>query len=640
MWSHSPKIQGIDLKYLLLLALVTALLTQCGAESKAGKGSAADLKAGVAAPDPVASGKTVRQGPKILDPKHHKIGRRLRDLSFVDVDGQTGNLYARKSTQATVIALTDTTCPIAQKYAPALVRLEKEYGPKGVRFLFVNLIEDEDSEAIAAFRKQHPFEGSYIHDATHEWGLELGAQCTTDVFIVDRANTLVYRGAIDDRIGLGYIKHEAEMEYFRDAMDAVLKNHPPLVQATWAPGCVLDLTPSPTPAATAEITYHNRISRIFQRNCNDCHHQGGVAPFPLETFKDVRKKRGMIRYSIEEGIMPPWFADNHSGPWVNDRRLLPEDQEALFHWLENGMPEGDPADAPVRREYPDGWRIGEPEVIYQIPEVVEVPAEGVMPYMIYRIETEFPEDRWVQAVEVRPTSIGVVHHVTVHVLPKIVEKGGKNWQKKVGRHGFFIGYVPGADHRIYPKHMARRLPAGATLFVRIHYTTNGTPTTDQTRIGLRFRKDVPPYEVRCEAVQDRDGLRIPPYADNHTHSSDQKSPWDVTLLSLMPHMHLRGKSFHYEVFLPNGEVVKLLDVDNYDFNWQFLYVFEDPPSFPQGSIVRATGVFDNSRNNPANPDPSKEIVWGQQTVDEMCIGYVEYYKPNKLYRKELTPAAE
>ncbi|KAA3607972.1 MAG: hypothetical protein DWQ01_12880 [Planctomycetota bacterium] len=574
--------------------------------------------------------KMVRQGPKLLDPEEFKIGRRIEDFSFRDLDGKEGRLYQFQKQKATVVVLTDTTCPLCQRYAPALARLEQEFTPKGIAFLFLNLGEAETEQAMQDMREAHGFQGPYVHDPSGELGRRLGATSTTDVFVLDSAFTLQYRGAVDDRLGFGYSKPKASRPYLREALNAVLAGRPPLDAATWAPGCVLDLSDAPAPNDEVQLTYHNRISRIFQRACNDCHHEQGVAPFALENYAQVKSKRGMIRFVIEEGLMPPWFGAEESGPWANDMSLSQDDRQAIFDWLDAKLPEGNPQDAPLERSYPDGWRIGKPDAIFSIPEVVKVPAEGVVPYYFFPIETNFPEDRWVQAVEIRPTAKEVVHHVTVHLLPKELNQEGldaKVWKQRVGKHGFFMGYVPGADIRIYSSEMARRLPAGATLMVRLHYNPNGREVEDQTQIGLIFRQDPPPFEVFCEAIQDRPGLKIPPYEAHYVHRTEQTMPYGVTLLSLMPHMHLRGKSFQYEVRKPDGSVVDLLTVPSYDFNWQMLYVFREPPFFPAGSVFAATGIFDNSPANPANPDPSKEVRWGQQTWHEMCIGYLEYYRP-------------
>jgi hypothetical protein len=401
------------------------------------------------------------------------------------------------------------------------------------------------------------------------------------------------------------------------------------VSATEAPGCVLDLS-SAKPAATAQVTYHNRVSRILQANCVECHRAGGVAPFALETPQQVEANAGMIRKMVNRQLMPPWFAapaakGEHS-MWANDRSLAEQDRTDLLAWLENGRPLGDAGDAPLARSWPAEWEIGTPDAVFQIPQPIEVRATGTMPYQIATVSTSLAEDKWIQAIEIKPTAREVVHHVLVFVKQRGAAAIGRRIGNEDEGGGFFAAYVPGNDHVIYSAEFAKALPAGATLVFQIHYSPNGKATSDQLRLGVRFAPQAPEHVVQVAGIGNH-RIDIPPGADYHPESATIPIPRDVVVLCFMPHMHLRGKAFRYDLIQADGAERTLLEVPRYDFNWQLAYRYADPITVRAGSQIRATGWFDNSAANPANPDPSKAVHWGPQTFDEMMLGYVEYYVP-------------
>jgi hypothetical protein len=323
--------------------------------------------------------------------------------------------------------------------------------------------------------------------------------------------------------------------------------------------------------------------------------------------------------------MPPWFAappapGQHS-LWQNDRSLSERERTDLLGWIEAGKPAGDPKDAPVARRWPAEWQIGEPDAIVQIPKPFEVKATGVMPYQVAVVESNFGEDKWVRGFEVRPTAREVVHHVLVFAQPPgdALSKGVRT------REGgaFLAAYVPGNSSVVYPEGFAKPLPAGTKLVFQIHYTPNGVATHDQVRLGLLFAKERPEHIVRvAEAVNHK--ISIPPNDGNHEEVATIPVPFPAMILGFMPHMHLRGKAFRFETIQPDGRTQTALDVPRYDFNWQLAYRYAEPIVLPPGSKIRATGWFDNSANNPANPDPNATVHWGQQTTDEMMLGYVEY----------------
>ncbi|MEO7317828.1 MAG: redoxin family protein [Chthoniobacteraceae bacterium] len=565
-----------------------------------------------------------REGPRLLKAGESGIGARIGDAALVDLDGKARMLSEFTAKRPAVIALVSTSCPVSKRSLPSLARLEKEYAARGVAFVLIAPTATDSAADLRAALKDAGFSAPCLRDPKNTFLATLGAQATTDTFLVDTARTLVYRGALDDQYGLGYSLDAPRHRYLADALSAMLENRAPAVAATEAPGCLLDL--GDAKPATTDVTYHNRISRVVQANCLECHRAGGLAPFPLETHEQVVAKAGMIKKMVDRRLMPPWFAaapaaGTHS-LWKNDRALAARDKADFLAWLNAGKPEGEVQDAPLARTFPSDWVIGQPDAVVQIPNPIAVKAEGTMNYINVTVQTSFGEDRWVRGYEVLPTAREVVHHVLI-----FVQKPGQGRFEGEDdeRTGFFAAYVPGNNHIVYPDGFAKLLPANTKVRFQIHYTPNGTATQDQVKLGLLFAKEPPKHIVRVAGIVDH-RISIPPGAAHHPETGTIPVPMDVKILALNPHMHVRGSAFRYEVSLPDGSLRTLLEVPRYDFNWQVSCRYAEPPTIPRGSTIRATGWFDNSANNPANPDPTKTVRWGLQTSEEMMIGYVEYYQ--------------
>lgn len=596
---------------LIAIASVAALALSASAQDVPKKNP---FRTGGDPPAPAASAKSedpVKDAPKVLRGAEAGVGRLIPDVAFTDLAGKPGKLSDFKASKLTVVAFTNTTCPISKKYAPSLARTEKEYAAKGVAFLFVNpTATDKVTE--------HGFAGRYVHDTDGKLTAALGATSTAEVVVLDAARTVVYRGALDDQYGLGYALDAPRNKYLAAALDDALAGKVPVPAATTAPGCALE--PDAKKATPVALTYHARVERIVQANCVECHRAGGVAPFALETYEQVVDHKVMLKRVVDKGTMPPWFAStgkvSHS-PFANDRSLTEIDKKDLLAWLSGDLKKGDAADAPLPREYESGWLIGKPDAVFQLPKPVAVKAEGTMPYQNIRVETDFAEDRWVRALEVQPTAREVVHHVLVFAIPKTQRGAGTE------ANGFFAAYAPGNGVLVYPDGYAKKLPKGYTLLFQIHYTPNGKATTDQSKLAVVFAKEAPRHEVHTFGIANL-GFAIKPGDDNKMVTAKAGVLGDdITILSMFPHAHLRGKAARYEL-TAGGKTTQLLDVPHYDFNWQLPYQFAEPVSASKGSVLTYTAWYDNSEKNPANPDPKKEVGWGEQTYDEMHLGYVDY----------------
>ncbi len=566
------------------------------------------------------------------DPAHPRpaelgVGRQVPDVRFTDLAGRAHRLSDWRGEAGLVVAVTSATCPLSKRYLPSLAALEPELRAQGIGLVLVNPFASEDPAEIRAQLAAHSFTAPYVHEVDRALTGALGARSTTEVFLLDATRTLVYRGALDDQYDLVRNLPAPRQPHLRRAVAALLRGEPPEMAATAAPGCDLEAVPAAATTSPVAVTYHRDVARILQQHCVSCHQPGGVAPFALDSLAAVRDRTRVVRRVLEERTMPPWFAapppPGTPAPWAHDRSLPERDRADLLAWLGSAdRPEGDPKDAPLPRRAPTGWTIGKPDLVVPLSRAYAIPAGGVMPYQFDIVTTTLTEDRWVSAYEILPSARDVVHHVLVNVHAP----GGPVRDHEEGATGYWAVYVPGNGAHTYPEGFARRLPAGSRVSFQIHYTPSGRPVQERLQLGLVFAKVPPRYEVRTLPIPDRD-LRIPPGAAHHVETASRRLPYDLPLLSLMAHLHVRGKAFRFELLSPDGAPEVLLDLPQYDFNWQLRYDLRQPRLLPRGSTVRVTAVFDNSAGNPANPDPTRTVRWGPQTSDEMLIGYLEYFVP-------------
>jgi len=410
-------------------------------------------------------------------------------------------------------------------------------------------------------------------------------------------------------------------------------------------------------AGAGPVVYFGEVEKILRNHCVECHRSGGSAPFALESFEDVRRKAKTIREVVEKRVMPPWGASPKHGVFANDPSLAAADVARLGRWVEGGMERGEVARAlppsPTRAE----WQIGTPDAIFET-EPVEVPAEGPVPYRYVSLPTKLLEDRWVEATQILSTSPEIVHHVLIFIekaappAPGVTRpwtppfdptrllegsEPGDAWKWIVkfqnylkdlqvggggGLNGSFATSLPGGRGMVFPPGRAKLLPAGATLTFQIHYTPTGAKRESKTRIGLRFAKSLPrePLDSRSLATV---AFTIPPGEKAHEVKATKVLPRDALLVSLRPHMHLRGKSFRFIAEFPDGKEETLLEVPKWNFEWQVEYILAKPRQLPRGTRLRAHAIYDNSAGNPANPDPAKTVFFGLQSDEEMMIGYYE-----------------
>jgi hypothetical protein len=385
----------------------------------------------------------------------------------------------------------------------------------------------------------------------------------------------------------------------------------------------------------AAVTFNKDVAPILQRSCMTCHRPGEVAPMSLLTYKEVRPWAKSIREVVQERRMPPWPADPRHGEFSNDRRLSQREIETITAWVEGGAREGDAKDLPPNPKFVEGWSIGQPDVILAMTEEYSVPADGVVPYKNFIVPTNFTEDRYVQAAEIRAGNRSVVHHVIVSVLAptrgKLPSAGLLRQEEDLtsettpGRAAVsgLVGTAPGMPPLMLPPGQAKLIKAGSALTFQMHYTPNGEATKDRTSVGLIFTKAPVQKLVQTGGAFGRN-LAIPPGDPNHEVKSSYTFKEDAHLTGFMPHMHYRGKDFEYRAVFPDGTTRILLSVPRYDFNWQLHYKIKNPIAVPKGTRIDCTAHFDNSAANKYNPDPTKLVRWGPQTWEEMMIGWFDY----------------
>ena len=345
---------------------------------------------------------------------------------------------------------------------------------------------------------------------------------------------------------------------------------------------------------------------------------GGIGPFSLMNYRQVKGWAKMIREVVQTNRMPPWGLEPGVGKWANDASLSDEQKAVIYDWVDNGTPQGNPDDAPAPLEFNDDWEIGEPDIVFEMPEEVTIPPTGVMPYQHYVIDTQFEEDVYAAALEVQPGNRKVVHHIIMFV---------QDPNEDVGDRGEFLGiggnmldvYAPGSPAGVLEPGRARFIPKGARLVWQMHYTPTGKEETDRSRFGIILAKE-PVEEVIRTATIINSSFAIPPGDPNHRVEADMTLPADATIYSFTPHMHYRGKSMQFILQYPDGKEEVACSIPNYDFNWQLDYELAEPLKVPAGTTVKVVGHFDNSEANPYNPDPTKTVRWGEQTWEEMMMG--------------------
>lgn len=406
-------------------------------------------------------------------------------------------------------------------------------------------------------------------------------------------------------------------------------------------------------------TYSKDVAPILYKNCTSCHRPGEMGPMPLLTFQQVRPYANSIRTRVQNGTMPPWHAEAPVGHFLNERRLTAAEKDTIVRWVSAGSPQGDPKDLSAAPTFVEGWAIGTPDAVVSMQREFEVPAAGTIDYQNFSVPTDFTEDKWVQAMEMRTSAPSVVHHILVFARETGVQPRRDPFRPirlpNGGNHGVTVperpqqpqqqtqapqaaqnqaprppvrqtliaSLAPGTHTMVFQPGTALKINAGTTIVFQVHYTANGTVTKDQSRIGFIFAKEPPRQEIMSSQFLNPE-LVLPAGAGNQRVDSEIEFTADSHIWALIPHTHLRGKSWEYRMVYPDGRSEVVLSVPKYDFNWQTYYHYTKPLAAPKGSRLQAIAHYDNSAANRANPDPKVEVHWGEQTWEEMQYTGITY----------------
>jgi peroxiredoxin len=545
---------------------------------------------------------------------------RIDDFELRDCLGGTHRLSDWRDRKLVVVVFLGAECPLGRLYAPRLAALQREFDGRGVAFVGIDANRHDSVEKIAQYVRDYQVPFPVLKDVSNRIADRFGAGRNPEAFVLDEQRTIRYRGRIDDQYQVGVKKAQPARRDLAVALEELLAGRPVSHPETEASGCVISRARSQ--ATGGRVTYSRDVAPIIQDHCLVCHRKGQVAPFALTSYRAVSGWAETIREVLEQGRMPPWSADPRHGHFANDPRLAEEEKQVVFDWIRQGCPEGNAADLPSPRQFPEEWTIPTPDLVVSMPQPFTVPAEGIIEYQYVEVDPHFREDKWIKAAEIRPGNRAVVHHCTVFLRPP---GAGKDDVASQGALGSFClaATAPGTPPESYPDGMAKKVPAGWKFLFVLHYQAVGKAQTDQTSLGLVFAD---PRTVRQEVatrVMIDDTLSIPPHAADHRVEQTWQINDPVLLLSFFPHMHLRGRSFRYEAFYPDGSTEVLLDVPRWDFNWQHRYMLAEPKRLPSGSRLRCSAVYDNSAANPNNPDPGATVRAGPQSTDEMFNGYFD-----------------
>jgi len=489
----------------------------------------------------------------------------------------------------------------------------------------------EMAEQALDFGADFPF----VKDVDLSCVKSLGVTKTPEVAILDHEYRLVYRGRIDDQLRLGGSRPEATRNDLEEALRQLLSEQPITVPETPVDGCEIT-HPTPASADAKGLEYHRDIAPLVERKCNNCHRPGTAAPFSLQTFADVSANAAMIARVVQDESMPPWYASGRHGKFQNDRSLTTKEKATLVRWMNSDRPEGNPPEAKTEQatttgeDDSDGWRIGKPDVVITMLEEHEVSATGFIPYRYVILPYLFLQDTWVEAFEIRPGNRSVVHHCNMAYANS----------EGASEETFITGYVPGGqplDLGRFDNGAAFFIPKGSGLGLQIHYTTTGKPETCRISVGLRYPRRTVQKRL-AHFLLDPQPIDIPPYDAAYEMRSSHKLKYDVDLLGMFTHMHVRGRDMTFIAEVPGQPKETLLSIPNYNFEWQLGYeLAPGDKKLPKDTVIEAVAHFDNSAFNPFNPDPSKTIHYGPQTVDEMFNGFVFFVDSSEQLNLAVDP---
>ncbi len=554
-------------------------------------------------------------------------GPRAIEIDWEGLRDVQGQKFDPAQSKWKVVCFLGTECPLARLYGPRLDRLAQKFAPSGVQLVGINSNPQDSVADVKRSIQELKLSFPMIKDDHQTMAKRFGATRTPEVFVLDANNVICYQGRIDDQYEPGLTRSEPTQQDLRDALQVLIAGGQVAQSKTEPVGCLITFIRQPDIGqpehlkSESAVTFARDVAPILNKHCVQCHRPDDIGPFALTEYEEVVGWGEMMLEVIDQGRMPPWHADPRYGHFVGARRLPQQAKDTLTAWVKQGMPKGDLDDLPPRPQWSRRWhQPTPPDVVLSMRDrPFEVPPEGTVEYQYFVVDPQWKEERWIRAAQVIPGNPSVVHHAIVFVRPPDgAESSGIGW---------LGGYVPGFRIAALPPGHARRIPAGSKLVFQLHYTPNGRVTEDVTQVGVWFSDPETVTDQVTTQVALNHHFEIPPRAQEYAveFRLDDFAP-QSRLLGVMPHMHLRGKSFRLDI-RRGGEKETLLLVPNYDFNWQHWYQLETPLALEDVDSLQMESRFDNSSANPVNPDPQQHVTWGDQTWEEMAVAFLDVAHP-------------
>lgn len=547
-------------------------------------------------------------------------GERVDDFRLTDHRGKSHSLYYLSDHKAVVLYVQQNGCETVSDDIAQLNALGTRYADKGVAVLMLNSSTKDTRDSVSSEMTRLDTSIPVLLDPLQLIGESLDAKRAGEAFVIDPMGwKLAYRGPVDD---------------VTSAVDATLSGRKVAPAARKVRGCKIKLREHNRDRAHAKISYEKTIAPMLIDKCVTCHRQGGIGPWQMSTYQMIKGFAPMIREVVRTQRMPPWHADPHHGVFGNDRSLTADQAKTLVHWIEAGAPRGKGSDPLVEyhKQWP-AWHLGEPDLVLEIP-AFDVPATGTVAYQQRVVKNPLGRDVWLRAIDVSPTHRSVVHHILSGTTgqPKATPLARLEATTALGV------YVPGDVPHELPENTGVFIPKDADFTFQIHYTADGKLTREVTRVGLYFARQTPKYPLRNTVLVDP-RLKIPAQTKEHPASVTREITRDTLIYTLMAHSHVRGRSSKFVAIYPDGKEEVLLSVPYYDFNWQTSYELAEPKLLPKGSRLVYSSTYDNSSQNKANPDPTIEVRWGEQTWEEMLYGDVRFRYVDETTENQVTASA-
>ncbi len=566
----------------------------------------------------------------------------------IDLDGQPRTLVGDDA-RLTVLVFLGTQCPISNRSLPTLKQIAADHACDPVDFFIIISDPTISRKDVVSYRDEYKVAPPILFDASETLARQLKPAHTPEAFVIDATGAIRYRGRIDDTFAaLGKVNQVVKSHDLADAIDAVLANKPIAVEKTESVGCPFEV--SDLKSSDSKLTYSRDIAPIINANCVECHRTGQIAPFPLTSYADAKKRAKFIAEVTGSHYMPPWKPAAEFGHFVGEHRLTDQEISLINRWAASGAAAGDAADAPPTPKFDASAGLRSPDLLARMPEPFTIPADGPDLYRAFVVPLNVPDDCFVAGIDFKPGCPTVVHHCILYLdntgtARALDAKDPAPGYKSFGGPGFsptgsLGGWAPGASPSLLPDGVGRVLRKGSDVVFQMHYHPDGREHQDQSSVAIYLQKK-PITKIFSSFMLATRQIDIPPGDDNYTRDISITLPCDVTVCGVVPHMHLIGREMKVQAIKPDKNVIPLIWIKDWDFKWQGQYRFTSPIELHKGDTLKLHARYDNTASNPDNPsNPPQRVRHGEQTTDEMCLCFIEFLASNQqeaaAIRKQVT----